>query len=384
MMRREPLSNATSGGDVPAVLVVGNGWYGGGAEARLAQLVPRLFSGCVDVALLAGEGPPAPLCRGNVYCLGWRSRLSYPRLVAGLRRILRRRRYDVVIAFGLFPIALASLAMRGMSVRPRFIVSEITRPDAAGDAGNALRGWVYRRLRRTLYRSGDLITANSLDGLAETCRLVDADAASGIRLPNIVDIERVHQDAGGSHAMSLPFERYVISVGRLIAMKRLDTVLEAIARTRSCGLVIVGDGERRDALMAQVRALGVQDIVLFTGRLDNPLPLVRRASALVLASEYEGFSNAVLEAMFCDVPVITSLCSSDARDMCEQGAALGFAVADAAGLAGHIMAVIDDDALRQRLIQRAREYRAPHGADRAVPYYEDVIRRVAGFTRASP
>jgi glycosyltransferase involved in cell wall biosynthesis len=114
--------------------------------------------------------------------------------------------------------------------------------------------------------------------------------------------------------------------------------------------------------------------------LENPIPVLQRASAFVLASEYEGFSNSVLEAMFCSVPVITSFCSSDAREMCEQGAALGFNVGDTVQLSEHISAVLTDEALGQRLVTRAREYCALHSVEKAIPIYENLICKVAGNT----
>ncbi len=367
-------------GNVPAVLVVGNGLTGGGAEARLSRLVPRLFGGRVDLALLTGGHQPDAPCGGEVFYLGWKSRLSYPRLVLKLWRIVKNRQYDVVMSFGLFPVAITSLVLMGTASKPKFIVSEITRPDAAGPTENSLRQWIYYWLRRKLYRRGDLITANSIDGVIETCRLADAKLA--VRLPNIVDVDRLGADAAREIIDSISFRRYIICIGRLVTMKRINTVLEALARIVrrvDCGLVIVGDGVARQALEAQVQGMGLQESVMFTGRLENPLPVLKRASALVLASEYEGFSNSVLEAMFCDVPVITSYCSSDAREMCEQGAALGFEVGDAEQLGEHIVSIVTDEALGQGLVQRAREYRAPHAMDRAIPVYEDLILRVAGY-----
>jgi len=166
-------------------------------------------------------------------------------------------------------------------------------------------------------------------------------------------------------------------------MKRIDTVVDAfgLLEVRSrCGLVIVGDGKERQALEAQVKALGLEKSVTFTGRLENPFPLMKGAAAFVLASEHEGFSNSALEAMFCDVPVITSFCSTDAREMCEQAAALGFDVGDTLQLSRHISAVVDDESVGQKLVSRAREYRAWHEMNQAIPVYEGVIRSVVEHT----
>lgn len=363
----------------PAVLIVGGALAGGGAEARLARLAEHLFDGGADVAVLRDTGRLGKSHRGQIFHLRWKRRWSYLSIAIQLRRLIRNADYDVVFAFGLFPIAVASLALLGMTNRPKLIINEITRPLAQLGRVNILRRLVYKTLIKTLYVRGDLITANSIDGLRETCQIVGMDAQGGIRLPNIMDADHVRTLAMRRSPVSVSQERYIVWVGRLDEMKRVDTVIEAYARAdcaRECGLVIVGDGETRVAMERLAKRLGVQESVTFSGILENPLPIVSGSAAFVLASEYEGFSNAVLEAMFCDVPVITSYCSSDARDMCNQGAALGFEAGDVDHLAGQIARVIREREISQKLVRRARAYRAPHEMNRAIARYEEAIHSV--------
>ncbi len=370
-------------GCLPAVLVVGNGISGGGAEARISRIAKHLFDGQVDVALVAGNGPVNELAKRKIFYLLWKSRFSYPRLTWKLRRILQKGHYDAVIAFGLFPIAISSLAIMGMTNRPKLIVSEITRPIAEVRTLSGIKRLIHYYLQKLLYRRGDLITANSIDGLVETCQVIGANPKLGVRLPNIFDSRQIEQKASREATCPIRHDRYVICVGRLAHMKRIDTVVDALGlleSQRSCGLVIVGDGEERQALEAQVKALGLEMSVTFAGQLENPFALMRGASAFVLASEFEGFSNSVLEAMFCDVPVITSFCSTDAHEMCDQGAALGFDVGDTLQLSRHISAVVDDESVGRKLVSRARVYRARHEVNQAIPVYERVIRSVVEQT----
>lgn len=363
----------------PCVLVVGNGLSGGGAEARLSRLVPHLLGGQVDLALLSGNDTLKEPFVGKIFHLKWKNRYSYLRLVWNLRCLILKSHYDVVISFGLFPNLVSSLAIMGVSSRPKFIVSEITRPIAEGKTMGGIRRFIYANLRRLLYRKGDVITANSIDGLEETCQLIGFDPKFAVRLPNIVEIEQVTKSANQKSPCSIPYRHYVICIGRLDLMKRIDTVVDAFVlfegRSR-CSLVIVGDGQARQSLEEQVNALGLQDSVTFTGRLENPLPLLKGAAAFVLPSEYEGFSNSALEAMFCDVPVITSFCSSDAREMCDQGAALGFEVGDVLQLSKHLSAIISNESLGEKLVSRAQRYRTTHEMSQAIPVYEGLIRSV--------
>ncbi|MBE7520763.1 MAG: glycosyltransferase [Burkholderiales bacterium] len=345
----------------------------------MARLAEHLFGGIADVAVLHDNGSLGQTHRGKILRLHWKNRWSYLGIAIQLQRLIRQSHYDVVFAFGLFPIAVASMALLGMTNRPKLIINEITRPHENLKNANRFRRFMHTVTIKRLYTCADLITANSIDGLRETCQMMGRHAECGIRLPNIVDADRVGMLATQRSSISICHERYMVWVGRLDAMKRVDTIVEAYSRAGcagECGLVIVGDGEARERLERLVRSLGVQDSVTFIGVLENPLPILSAAAALVLASEYEGFSNAVLEAMFCDVPVVTSYCSSDAREMCRQGAALGFEVGDVDGLAENMGRIVRNEAADQQLVQQARLYRAPHELKQAISSYEAAIRSV--------
>lgn len=363
----------------PAVLLMGGGLAGGGAEGRLARLAEHLFDGRADVAVLHEGGRLGERYRGTIFHLRWKSRWSYLRNAMRLRRLIQTAHYDVVVAFGLFPIAVASMALVGMTNRPKLVINEITRPRAQLENAHGVRRLIYIAIIKYLYARADRITANSIDGLREICTIMGRRTECGVRLPNLIDTDRIRMLAAQRPTVPVRHVRYMVWVGRLDEMKRVDTIVEAYARSGcagECGLVIVGAGETRERLERLVHKRGLQHSVTFVGALETPLPIVSAAVALVLASEYEGFSNAVLEAMFCDVPVITSYCSSDAMEMCERGAALGFEVGDIDGLAENMLRVLRQPDVGLQLTQRARLYRAPHELVQARPYYEAAIREV--------
>jgi glycosyltransferase involved in cell wall biosynthesis len=367
----------------PAVLLVGPSLVGWGAEGRFARLAAHLFRGTCDIAVLHSTKTAPPNRR--VLSLGWKGRLSYPRVVLLLRRHLQRHRYDAVFSLGLFPNLVSAMAVQGLRNRPKLIISEITRPKAADAEANPVRRSFYTALRTFLYRRCDYITANSIDGLTEACAF--AGVTEGCRLPNVIDHNEIHVKAMDVGSSTLPRQPYFVSLGRLHTAKRVDIAIAAfqkLSKGNNCNLVVVGDGEARRSLAEQVAQLNLSERVLFTGNLANPFPILKNASGLVMTSEYEGFSNAVLEAMFCDVPVITSLCSTDARQMCEQGAALGFEVGDVTKLSEHLGTLLRDNSVSQHLLKQAQIYRAAHTVEQAVPKYEKiVVEIIAGARRSS-
>jgi glycosyltransferase involved in cell wall biosynthesis len=109
-----------------------------------------------------------------------------------------------------------------------------------------------------------------------------------------------------------PESEVVIWVGRLDQQKDPLLLVEAFRRInaerRNTRLVIVGDGVLRSAIVRRVKALGLDASVVFAG-LRSPqevADLLQIADAFLLTSAYEGMPMAVLEALGCGVPVVTT------------------------------------------------------------------------------
>jgi glycosyltransferase involved in cell wall biosynthesis len=77
--------------------------------------------------------------------------------------------------------------------------------------------------------------------------------------------------------------------------------------------------------------------------------------------------------MALGTPVLTSYCSSDARDMVGQGAALGFEVGDSSSLARHLAAILTDPGVGEALSRQAAVYIRTHTAEHAIAAYEQLI-----------
>lgn len=102
---------------------------------------------------------------------------------------------------------------------------------------------------------------------------------------------------------------YVLAVGRLSEQKNHELLIEALARSRYTGdLVILGEGERRDALTALAGRLGVEDRVKMPGVMSNAEvnAWLRDAKAFYMPSRYEGMSNALLEAIISRTYTVVS------------------------------------------------------------------------------
>jgi glycosyltransferase involved in cell wall biosynthesis len=101
-------------------------------------------------------------------------------------------------------------------------------------------------------------------------------------------------------------------VARLVPLKNLGLLLEAVAlvgeRVPATHLILVGDGPEADALRARAATLGIGNRVTFMGYVpQNETPaLYRTADVFALSSDFDNSPNAVLEAMACGLPVVTT------------------------------------------------------------------------------
>lgn len=101
----------------------------------------------------------------------------------------------------------------------------------------------------------------------------------------------------------------ICCAGRLNPVKGFDLIIRAVANlSRPCHLKIAGDGPQKERLNALIKELGVEDRVTLLGRKgkEELIALYQESSLFCLPSHQEGMSNALLEAMACGLPVVST------------------------------------------------------------------------------
>jgi len=152
---------------------------------------------------------------------------------------------------------------------------------------------------------------------------------------------------------------FFLFVGTFAKRKNLDTVIRAFAKVHESideRLLVVAHPEPRMKIMIQLASeLGVAKKVEFVSGLDveHLASLYRRATALVLLSEYEGFGYPPLEAMACGTPAIVSDCSSMREVVGEN--AVRLKPNDVDGAAAAMVCLSKDSNLRATLVAEAKK-----------------------------
>ena len=112
--------------------------------------------------------------------------------------------------------------------------------------------------------------------------------------------------------LRLDRKRVVLAVARLVPIKNVALLIEAVAVVRThlhdVHLVVVGDGPEGPALRARAAQLGLVESVTFAGPIpheDTP-PFYRSADVFALSSDFDNSPNAILEAMASGLPVVAT------------------------------------------------------------------------------
>jgi glycosyltransferase involved in cell wall biosynthesis len=164
--------------------------------------------------------------------------------------------------------------------------------------------------------------------LVERLRSIESISRCRIEaLPTRVNLDRFFpepQCAARDRARLARDRRVLVALGRLSWIKGWDLLLRAVAFLRRTDpgilLVFVGDGEDRDKITAEARAQGVADNIRITGFVpqESVRTFLNAADVCVVGSYSEGWSVAMLEALACGKPMVSTRVSGS-RDMIAEG-----------------------------------------------------------------
>jgi len=139
-------------------------------------------------------------------------------------------------------------------------------------------------------------------------------------IPNGVDLSRVNE-TDINRTTKVENLRRFIYLGRIAEEKKLEVIIEAFSVLRSVNPVclhVVGEGEYELACRELVKKLGLESVVFFEGVILDPFPMLYESDFFIQASDREGLSNSLLEAMACGVvPVVSNV--SGSSDILEDG-----------------------------------------------------------------
>lgn len=205
-------------------------------------------------------------------------------------------------------------------------------------------------------------------------------------IPNPLAVQFVANTDGEARKRVEDADFCVLAVGRLEAQKnygRLLTVFEAFYRRHKEGrLIICGEGSGRNMMEQFVSEHGLENCVRLSGNTDDILAQYVSADAFIMTSDYEGMPNALLEAMACGLPVISTDCPCGAPAELIENGKNGILVpmeeenSMQAGLTEALERLLTDREFAAGLGREAKNVRSKFAPERIYAQWDALIARI--------
>ncbi|MBQ1124309.1 glycosyltransferase [Streptomyces sp. B15] len=363
----------------------------GGAEEQLRLLLRHLPAHSVhgEVVTLTTPGAVAEGISADgtrvthLGMAGNRDLSALPRLV----RLVRAGGYDLVHTHLYRACVYGRIAARLAGVR-----TVVATEHSLGEhllEGRPLTPAV-RALQLATERLGTTTVAVS-GTVADRLRRWGVPEARLCTVPNGIDAARFRFDPAVRDAvrqrLDLAPDAFVVAgVGRLVAGKRFDTLVDAVAEVPGARLLLAGDGPERPALRARAAARGVADRVLLLGECAGGLGggpdrtaeapdvpgVLAAADVFVSPSEEESFGLAALEALAAGLPVLYAACPA-IEELPHEQAPGARRFAGPSGQADALRAVRAAGPLRLPVPPVVRRYDIVHCAERLARVYRSAL-----------
>ena len=278
-----------------------------------------------------------------------------------LRKAIQKSEVDVVVSF--VDVMNITTLMACVGLKIPVVVSERIDPHF-----HPLPRF-YKFLRKCFYRYAKKVVVQTKSAEAYFTELKNV-----VIIPNVVrKFSPVIRD------FSLPIT-HIISVGRLCEQKDFSTLIKAFSEIHKSHphmmLTIYGEGSERACLESLIKSLNMTGNVFLPGTVNNIEKILSSADLFVFPSLYEGFSNALCEAMASGLPVIASNCTGNV-DVVQDGInGVLFPAGDADALASIMNELVLDLRKCQKLSQNAMTLSDHYSLAKIYQLWDKIIKEL--------
>lgn len=285
--------------------------------------------------------------------------------LAMLRRAIIKSRPRAVIAFQHSLNVRVLLATRGLKIP--VIVSERSTPHHEIIKQT---GWALLRLR--LYPRATCLVTLTEEALSY---FPEAIRKRGRVIPNLVLSPPACANGGEKRDKN---GKVLMAMGRLAPVKGFDLLLQAFSLVTSShpawSLEIWGEGLMRPELERLTSELGMTGRVRLPGFTKQPHATLRRADLFAMSSRYEGFPNALCEAMACGLPAVSFDCPGGPRYIIRDGIdGVLVAAESVTAMAASLDRLMGDEAERRRMSVNAREVVNRFDAEKIMSMWQRLV-----------
>ncbi|MFS1517071.1 glycosyltransferase [Bacillus sp. SCS-151] len=185
-----------------------------------------------------------------------------------------------------------------------------------------LKAFFWKKTIKILYKKADKIVAVSHEIKNDLVTNYGIDEDKITIIYNSYPIQRINElskEPIEEQYRNIFEHPVIITAGRLNKQKGQCHLIRAFSRVKALNpnakLVILGEGVLKEELEQLAEELKIKQDVHFLGFQQNPFKYINKSKVFVLSSLYEGFPNALAEAMACGIPIISTDCLSGPREI---------------------------------------------------------------------
>lgn len=293
-----------------------------------------------------------PICREN--------KSYYKNIIfwiSGIRKYAKSKKPERIVSFVARINILTLVACFGLKIN--IIISERNDPEADG------RSYVVKTSSYILYKLAMCVVFQTL--WAQSC-FPKSIIKKSVVIPNPVKVLTL--------ASSLKNKK-IVAVGRLEPQKNHAMLINAFKRIHDLypdySLYIYGEGNLRTSLIKQIKFLGLEEYVFLPGNVENIHKKIADAEMFVLSSNYEGLSNALLEAMMMGLPCISTDCAGSNEVIQNNINGLLTPIGDVHKLAECMKSLINDKELSANISRESQITANQFQSEIVVRKWESVI-----------
>lgn len=282
--------------------------------------------------------------------------LDSPRMILALRRIIKQLQPEIVVSFMVSINIVTWIATRGL--KTKYIPSERNDPDKGTNS-------IIKLLQKKAYGAADVIvfqTTRAMNFFPKKIR------DKGVIIPNPI---REMPEALSER------KKRIVTVGRLEEQKNHKLLIDAFSSVykthRDFTVDIYGDGTLKDELRAFIEERQLTEVVHLCGKIENVPESIRDAYMFVLSSDYEGLSNALLEAMAVGLPCITTDCAGSVDVIQSRENGLIVPVGNKKDMEAAISWMIENPTIARNMGKKARESIRKYNYDNIINQWENLL-----------